>query len=400
MNKQQIIFQLFIFASQLSPLPLRAQDLMAAGGNGQVNLLPGDLSVLESQDRRKDIPCQVKITKPELGFDLSMHAGYVVTVPIKDLTRERRLLVIARVKNANNPSDEGVLFRQHVQIPEDATEGVGEFDGRFDAGEGKYHVDWLMRDGGGRVCSEFWDFRVESPLKTGSAPLRLASGVVQPSARDPYTKEPQTGEKDEGLPKISIFYSVAGTKPGSALLEAGEEDALASMLRGILHEPGIGKAQLVAFNLEQRKVLSRQVDQIDLSELKRDLSQLKLGIVDAGALADKGAQEGTFLESLLEEQEGSAAAVIFLGPRVALPEGSSVFKKKGPAQMSIPVFYLSYAPDATQPPSDDAISRFVKTQQGKTFNIHRPRDFFVAWPNVIGKIRQVWSRQDSVPVGE
>ena len=35
----------------------------------------------------------------------------------------------------------------------------------FDVGEGKYHIDWLMRDRSERVCSYNWDARPSLPAE-------------------------------------------------------------------------------------------------------------------------------------------------------------------------------------------------------------------------------------------
>ena len=47
-----------------------------------------DSAVLEVQEVRKDLPCNVTQVKPALGFDFKFHAGYEVDVPIKELVTE------------------------------------------------------------------------------------------------------------------------------------------------------------------------------------------------------------------------------------------------------------------------------------------------------------------------
>ena len=50
-------------------------------------------------------------------------------------------------------------FSQHVNVPaiEENAGGPAYLNGTFDVGEGKYHVDWLMRDRAERICSSNWE---------------------------------------------------------------------------------------------------------------------------------------------------------------------------------------------------------------------------------------------------
>src|SRR5215208_830744 len=65
---------------------LPAQELMTPSGPaGGVRLFNSDAAILESEDTRKDLPCTVTPVKPQLGFDLKFHAGYDVSVPLKEL---------------------------------------------------------------------------------------------------------------------------------------------------------------------------------------------------------------------------------------------------------------------------------------------------------------------------
>ena len=131
----------------------------AASPGGMVRLFTSDAAILESQEARKDLPCTVTPNKPSLGFDLKFHSGYEVSVPLKDLAgSENQLTMVFRVTPENHP-DEGVYFSQHVAVPaiEEDEKGPAYLDGEFEVGEGKYHVDWLMRDRSERICSFHWD---------------------------------------------------------------------------------------------------------------------------------------------------------------------------------------------------------------------------------------------------
>ena len=72
---------------------LSAQILLPASGpGGGVTLIVSDAAILEAREIRKDVPCTVTPVKPVLGFDLKFHAGFDVSVPLKDLAGSDNLL--------------------------------------------------------------------------------------------------------------------------------------------------------------------------------------------------------------------------------------------------------------------------------------------------------------------
>src|ERR1051326_2603269 len=74
---------------------------------GVVRIVNTDLAVLESQDKRDDIPCTVVPSKPELGFDLRFHTSYSVTIPLKDLAGSGdQLRVLIRVTPVEQQSNQ------------------------------------------------------------------------------------------------------------------------------------------------------------------------------------------------------------------------------------------------------------------------------------------------------
>src|ERR1039458_2603864 len=105
----------------LAVAPLRfagAQDLIQAGApGGPVRLFNGDTAILESTDNRKDLPCTVTPEKPSLGFDLKFHAGYEVSVPVKELAgAENHLTMVFRVTRPDGWGD-GIYLSQHTVVP-------------------------------------------------------------------------------------------------------------------------------------------------------------------------------------------------------------------------------------------------------------------------------------------
>src|ERR1051326_8147871 len=107
-----------VCALLIATSPLAAQSLMTASGpGGMVRLFTSDAAILEAQEVRKDIPCTATPIKPVLGFDLKFHAGYDVSIPLKELAgSDNQLTMVFRV-NAENHPDEPVYFSQHFSVP-------------------------------------------------------------------------------------------------------------------------------------------------------------------------------------------------------------------------------------------------------------------------------------------
>ena len=117
---------------------------------------------------RKDLPCDVVPTNPQLGFDLRFHTGYDIVVPMRDLAGTENLLTILFRVTEQRDGTAPDYFSQKIKVPfiDEDSKGDAYMYGAFDVGEGKYHVDWLMRDRTERVCSSGWDFEAALPQRT------------------------------------------------------------------------------------------------------------------------------------------------------------------------------------------------------------------------------------------
>ena len=372
-----------------------AQDLMPVSGpGGVVRLFSSDAAVLESQEIRKDIPCTVTPNKPVLGFDLRYHSGYEVSVPLKDLAGSENLLtMVFRVTPLDHPGDP-VYFSQHVGVPAitDDEKGPAYLQGGFDVGEGKYHVDWLMRDRSERICSSNWDIEATLPTKDKQMALDIPADVVQPADTEPFKQEPPVERASEEPPlNVKVMVNFAPQDSGSATLQPLDTNALLSILRNIAREPRICKFSIVAFNMQEQRVLYRQdgASQIDFPALGKALASLNLGTVDLKRLSQKhGDSEflGNLITTELKDDHQSPDAVIFAGPKVVLDDGISPDTLKQLSDVKMPVFYMNYNLNPQVNPWRDAIGSTVKYLKGAEYTISRPRDLFFSWTEIIGRI--------------
>ena len=379
----------------LTAAALPAQELMTpASPGGTVRLFTTDAAVLESQDSRKDLPCAVTPDKPSLGFDLKYHSGYEVAVPLKELAgTENQLTMVFRVTPQDHP-DEPVYFAQHVAVPaiDEDEHGPAFLQGDFLVGEGKYHVDWLMRDRTERVCSSHWDMEASLPPKDKPMALDITADAILAADTEPFRQEPpvERDQRDKPL-NVKVIVNFAPQDSSSATLQPLDTNALISILRNIAREPRIGRFSVVAFNMQEQKVIYRQEDgsQIDFPALGKALSSLNLGTVDLKRLTQKHG-DTDFLSNLItsevKDSKDQPDAVIFAGPKVMLDNQVPPETLKQLSDVKFPVFYMNYNLNPQANPWRDAIGNCVRYLKGVEFTISRPRDLFFAWSDIMGRI--------------
>jgi len=181
-----------------------------SGPGGMVRLFGTDAAILESQEARKDLPCTVVPAKALLGFDLKFHAGYDVSIPLRELAGAGNNLTMVFRVVPEDRADEPVYFSQHVSVPaiEEDAHGDAVLQGIVDVGEGKYHVDWMMRDRAERVCSSSWDTEASLPVRDKQMALDIAPDVVQQADSEPFKQEPPVErEQHEGPLNVKVVVN-------------------------------------------------------------------------------------------------------------------------------------------------------------------------------------------------
>jgi hypothetical protein len=367
---------------------------MLAGPNGHVNIFNTDLAVLESGEARKDLACTVTPSKPALGFDLRFHAGYDVIVPLKDLAgSENSLNILFRVTPQNQP-DRPIYFTQHIRVPklEEEAKGDAFLQGGFDLGEGNYHVDWLMRDRSERVCSFSWDSEAALAAKDRSINLGIGPGEIQRTDREQFKEEPPVQRVSNEPPlNVKVLVNFAPQDSSSAALQPVDTSALVSILRSISRDPRIGKFSIVAFNMQEERVVYRQegADRIDFPALGEAIGSLNLGTVDLKRLGEKHG-DTDFLAGLVRREVCSTGsrpdALIFAGPKVMLDSNVPPDTLKEAGDVNFPVFYMNYNLNPQAVPWKDAISHTVRFFRGYEYTITHPRDLWFAVSEMVSRI--------------
>ncbi len=361
---------------------------------GMSRLFPSDAAILEAQEARKDLPCSVTPVKPTLGFDLKFHAGYEVAVPLRELAGEsNQLTMVFRVIPDGRPED-AFYLSQRMSVPsiEEDSKGEAYLRGAFDVGEGKYHIDWLMRDRSERFCSSGWDIEAALAPKDKDMALDIAAHRVEPVETEPFKQEPPVARDAHEPPlNVKVMVNFAPQNALSATLQPLDTNALISILRNIARDPRIGKFSVVAFNMQEQKVLYRQesASQIDFPALGEALTSLNLGTVDLKKLEQKHS-DTDFLASLMKREmkpdSDQPDAMIIAGPKVMLDDAVPQDTLKDIGEPKFPVFYMNYNLNPQANPWRDAIGSAVKALKGAEYTISRPRDLFFAWSDIMGRI--------------
>ena len=374
-------------------LPLQGQTLMHGTSPGAtVRMVATDWSVLETQEPRRDLPCSVTPAPPAVGLDLRFHAGYEVSIPLKDLAGGDNLLTTIFRVIPEDRKDDALYFVQRTRVPSIEADASGNayLEGAFDLGAGRYHVDWLMRDHTDHVCSFYWDTDAVLPAKDKQINLTLAPGSVEPAETEPFKDDPPVERAQGDLLNVKILVNFAPQDEHSAGLLQPDTTALVSILRGISREPRIGKFSVVAFNLQEQRVLYRQDhgNHIDFPALGEALRTMRLGTIDIKRLSTKNG-ETEFLTQLIQQElraDDRPDALIFAGPKALLEESVPRDSLKEVGDVEYPVFYMNYNLEPQSVPWRDAIGRTVKFFRGSEFTISKPRDLWSAMTDMVSRI--------------
>lgn len=371
----------------------RSQFLIKPTPGEHVRLMPSDLAILDTGDARKDLPCSVVQRKPALGFDLRFHGGYEVSIPMRELAGTGEMLTVLFRVSAQDDEANSAYFVQHYQVPSipDDAKGDAVLEGVVDLGEGKYHVDWLMRDRAERICSTAWDLEASLPQKDKPMPLFIAPSQVAETSAEPFVNDmSRSAAAHSDDLELKLLVNFAPQNALSAALQRSDTEALVSILKAIQRDPRVGRISLVAFNIDESRIVYRQdmAEQIDFPALGRALHTVKPGTVNLVQLGQPHSQTD-FLQSLIQQEVGSGAhpdAVIFAGPKAMLNADVPQQELRRIGDIECPVFYMNYNLNPQAVPWKDSISHAIRAFKGTEYTISRPRDLWFSTTEMFNRI--------------
>jgi hypothetical protein len=255
-----------------------------------------------------------------------------------------------------------------------------EMDGTFLLGPGRYTADLVASDGDHRTCRTSW--ALEAKLGRGDKDIEptLAPGQLMafgPGMWSNFAAKP-AGVEANGK-TVTILLHAAGFSRRSTGLRQFEVSMIMSSLAAFLRYTSFSGVRIVAFNLDQQKVLYTDDDfqAGDLPQLGRVLRSLELGTVPIDVLANRRGHLDV-LENLLAAEDGRAAVsdvVLFLGPTAPYWDRWKVSSERRSS-----LAYIQFRPfwGMRQPEFPDLLENVTKSHSGRVFRIHSPREFAAA----------------------
>jgi hypothetical protein len=223
---------------------------------------------------------------------------------------------------------------------------------------------------------------------------------VQATEKEGFPEEPPVERAQSENPvSMKVMVNFAPQNSHSAALRPEDTTALVSILRQLQRESRIQKFSIVAFNLQQQKVIYRQesADNIDIPAIGKALDSLQLGTVALSALEQKNS-DTEFLANLLKSELGTADppdALVFAGPKAMLDRNVPAEDLRALGPLEYPVFYMNYNLNPQVNPWRDSIGNVVRVLKGVEYTISRPKDLWNAVTEIVTRVVQSKSERRS-----
>ena len=220
----------------------------------------------------------------------------------------------------------------------------------------------------------------------------IKPGEIRASDREQFKEEPpvQRAERRSSAECQGSHQLRAAERPirDNAAVDTS---ALTAILRNISREPRIGKFTLVAFNLQEQRVVYRQdnAEKIDFPALRRGARFHQHGDSRPETPGRETRRDG--IPQQVDQRRGRSQqtrpdAVVFAGPKALLDESVPADSLREIGDLDYPVFYMNYNLYPQSVPWNDAIGKAVKFLKGYEYTISKPRDLWFAVTEMVSRI--------------
>ena len=291
-------------ASFAFPDPAGGQSLLRPSlDDGELRILATDLAILSGTENRDDLPCQVMALEPRLRFDLQYQAGYRVTMPLKALAGSgNSLRLLIRVKPLDGKS-EPTFFTDRFDVPaiEEDSKGEAALPGSYMLGPGEYQLDWLMRDRSEKVCSAHWTIETNTLEDFEDLASVGRPYTVAPKEQEVFLEEPPVQKASTGGRYVKLIVNFTPPDPNDVRMKPYDLQNLVAMLRAISREPQIGSFSVIAFNMQEERVIFEEhdVSRINFPALGDAVDSIQGGQIDFAQLQDEES-DTRFLSGLIQ----------------------------------------------------------------------------------------------------
>ena len=333
--------------------------------------------------------------KPALNFEFRFQSGYVIHCPYLQFgAKETTLGTFLRVTPEGRPA---VLLGEKLKVPGIPPEMVGRVDykklkndvirtsGVFTVGVGRYLVEVLAIDDRGRSSKGRWTIAAAPDKKQRS----IASDVPPLTARE-VSFRPWMGRLNPRGLRLTMLVDAAPRSRREVELHAWDVAFLVDTLSSLLEQVPCKSVRLIAFNLDQQRVLYRQdsfAGGRQFLDLQNGIRSLNLGTIDVHVLERRKTGWAELLADLTNKEataEVPSDAVIFIGPTTRLYQHVPKELIKPPETAKPRFFYFQFftSPwgslrpyyNGRPPEFDDTIAFLTKARHGAVFNVVTPEE--------------------------
>jgi hypothetical protein len=380
-----ITLGLAVLAGLLLAIPLRSQTLLPPRLQAEANRL------LDQTSQTEALNCTIERARVFLDFTFHFDAGFRITCPVREFSgRKPRITIFVRVTpKGGTPVILGTfaVFRGLPLEPVPAGQRRRKVyyvaSGGFSVGEGRYRVEVLLADRRHRTCRRAWRMNV-SHHRQKAVPVVLAAHQVSSLHIPPWR-----GPEAQGGLRLAVLLSAGSFSPRAARLGTGYQTMLLQILSSLLQQVPCKSVRLVAFNLDQERVIYRtgEFKPSGFARLQRAFYGLNLGVVSVETLQKRN-EWPQMLAKLANEQLAARPppdAVIILGR-------SFRWVRKTPREMlmfpyaGMPgFFYFENGPQNLFP---DSLGYLTKSLKGKIYRIGTPHELGNAIQKMLAEVKE------------
>ncbi len=348
-------------------LPVAAL-LFAAAGGARAAVAPPELK------------CSGETFGPFLDFEFRFFAGLQIGVPAKHYRGHKPsfelLVTVTPVEGTpGRPAELFDRFGATQEVPGDV-KGEMIVNPSFSMGEGRYRVDWRLKDDRGQSCSGSRKLKASLSRGQKTVSLTLQPGQIIESAVYLFRSEPPVARPHLTAPKrLKIFVSMdirrrRGQVVRPSLLRLHPHF---SAVRQLARSRVFNEFSVVLFSFEDQQILHRQdyAPAIDFRPMRFSLEKLNPQTVDINQLG-RG-REMDYFESMLSVELLTGEppdAVVFVGQETHFGRQVSEFMRGRLRQTEAAFAFL----DTSRLAWKGAMGNVVRAVRGQEYRLRQPSD--------------------------
>lgn len=370
------------YAIGLKVLLLYPALLGAVLGQMQVDTRrqPQVAELFETTSGDEKLACAVAPLPPVTTFGFRIQAGYLVAVPLKQVSGSGQGFAVALRVTPENGAP--AYFLQSARLPKvpDRVKAQWETSGGVLLGAGKYSVDLAVVDRSDRVCRKHWTWHARLSGRARNLEERIPPGTAQPLSALAWRGAQQAVPKPL---RVAVLFHAAPLFFRSTRIRTFDRTMLLSSLAAILEELPVTSVRLTAFNLmQQRELLTREeFDEEGFADLASTLSETELGTIDVSVLMRRTGHLhllARLLNDALTSQEPADVVILLSTPVRQMDKMPEVLL--APVARRPLVYHLELKPYWPLGKGDfpDTLAHAAKALGGKTFRIRMPSELAAA----------------------